>query len=423
MKVRPPQTSRSQPDHAATNTKTAHLIHQSYKEEEARESEPEKRSVGLILETSRCRWHVTVAFRIPRTRTIKKRKRQEDLKNLCCCIDYDHIQLLDNTVTELLISRCQEVECQRLPLKAVPDEESEHRPSANSLWLFVREDPSRVRYPLYNGSNTYTKDVAEIRKDQELAPGVHKVRLDNDDKPYVYKEIKRPLYEPRDSEVLEQELLNLERFRNAQAIVRLIAPVVSQNPYQSAKSHWSPVVLQGILLEYHPHSTLHKALQTSTPENNLPWRRWSIQITKALAQLHQSDITHMDLKPSNVVIDRDHNAVLIDISGIGGVTPQWLAPEMCDVDDVLSQDTVSRKLNDIWALGKMLSTIANVSRDAGEKHLLERVGTKATAEVPALRVSLSDAICMLSELDQYSSQSTSSGSNPPSVRAPTERLA
>ncbi len=36
----------------------------------------------------------------------------------------------------------------------------------------------------------------------------------------------------------------------------------------------------------------------------------------------------MDLKPSNVVLSAESNAVLIDISGIEGVTRQWLSLEM-----------------------------------------------------------------------------------------------
>ena len=38
----------------------------------------------------------------------------------------------------------------------------------------------------------------------------------------------------------------------------------------------------------------------------------------------------MDIKPANVVLDADGNAVLIDISGIGGITHGWRAPEIRD---------------------------------------------------------------------------------------------
>ena len=38
----------------------------------------------------------------------------------------------------------------------------------------------------------------------------------------------------------------------------------------------------------------------------------------------------MDLKPFNVVIDIHDDAILIDISGVGGITPEWTASEMRD---------------------------------------------------------------------------------------------
>jgi hypothetical protein len=58
---------------------------------------------------------------------------------------------------------------------------------------------------------------------------VHLVRVNSVES--VYKEVDRPLYMPRDSEVLELELRNLERMRGSKGIMRLIAAVVSNNPY------------------------------------------------------------------------------------------------------------------------------------------------------------------------------------------------
>jgi hypothetical protein len=107
----------------------------------------------------------------------------------------------------------------------------------------------------------------------------------------------------------------------------------------------------------------------------------------------------MDLKLQNIVISADFNAILIDISGSGGVTQEWLSPEMRNLPDPLSQNMESRKQNDIWALGKMLSIMAGVSCNEMEKQLLRSVAMDATAEVP-LRISLHDAI---SKLSQFSS--------------------
>ncbi|KAJ5728772.1 uncharacterized protein N7483_003280 [Penicillium malachiteum] len=45
--------------------------------------------------------------------------------------------------------------------------------------------------------------------------------------------------------------------------------------------------------------------------------------------------THMDLKPSNVVVNGDGDAILIDVSAIGGITHEWRAPEFRDEIDTL----------------------------------------------------------------------------------------
>lgn len=97
---------------------------------------------------------------------------------------------------------------QLLPLKKQPTE-SEYASTCERLRFHVREDPSRVLYPLNNGSDT--KDLSETSILEELSPaGVYKVRVGNTNNDYFYKEIDRPMYEPRDSEVLEQELRNVK---------------------------------------------------------------------------------------------------------------------------------------------------------------------------------------------------------------------
>jgi serine/threonine protein kinase len=92
--------------------------------------------------------------------------------------------------------------------------------------------------------------------------------------------------------------------------------------------------------------------------------------------MHQHGLTHMDLKPSNVVITNDFDAVLIDLSGIGGITQ-------------------ARKQNDIWAFGRILFAMADVCRADDEKQLLRSVAQAATRPIP--RIPLHDAMASLSE--------------------------
>ncbi len=62
----------------------------------------------------------------------------------------------------------------------------------------------------------------------------------------------------------------------------------------------------------------------------------------------------MDVKPENTAFSKDLNAILVDVSGIGGKTRKWLSPEMELLSEPLSQ-------NDIWALGRILSAVAEAT--------------------------------------------------------------
>jgi hypothetical protein len=63
--------------------------------------------------------------------------------------------------------------------------------------------------------------------------GVYKVRVMGNEITYVYKEVDRPLYEPKDSELLEQELRNLILLHGIDGIVQLEFSCVL------FKDHWS----------------------------------------------------------------------------------------------------------------------------------------------------------------------------------------
>jgi serine/threonine protein kinase len=227
---------------------------------------------------------------------------------------------------------------------------------------------------------------------KEFGMGVHLVHVDSDD--YVYKEVDRPLYRPNDSEALELELRNLERMQGSAGVVKLIAVIVSDNPYRTTKAteDGTPSSLHGILLEYHPNGTLADVLQS--PKLDYPWHYWALEITYTQA-FHRNGIAHMDLKPENIVLDRNMHAIVIDISGIGGTTRKWLSPEMRSLPEPLSQDFEARKENDIWALGQILSAMAHATYDAMECKVLSEISLLAMVEAPP-RIPLRDAISFLS---------------------------
>jgi len=212
----------------------------------------------------------------------------------------------------------------------------------------------------------------------------------------MYKTVESIDYVPEDSYVLEKELRVLEELCGTAGIAHLAGVVISENPYWTIEDD-SSKVLRGLLLEYHPNGTLKDAIASPKPRST--WRGWGLQITTALACLHERDIPHMDLKPENIVISKEYNAILIDVSGLGGYTREWLAPEMLDREarqqQPMLQDTDARKQNDIWALGKILSAMADVSCNVEEKRLLKSVASEAmTVQLPC--VPLQDVISRLS---------------------------
>jgi hypothetical protein len=72
----------------------------------------------------------------------------------------------------------------------------------------------------------------------------------------------------------------------------------------------------------------------------------------------------MDIKPSNVVLDADGNAVLINISGIGGITHGWRALETRDEISPFHLLFEVRLLNNIWAYKTLPSEIASHTGDS-----------------------------------------------------------
>jgi len=306
-------------------------------------------------------------------------------------------------VAEVILSLDPDTQGTTLPYKTgvQPDPDNEYSFVTGPLWVRTLEDPLRVRFPVFDsGSRIPTRGISEIKDKEELdGHAVYKVLLHGDETLYVYKEVERPHYVPPDTEALEQELQNLELFRGTKAnIVHLVAAVISQNPYQTTQTSngkdSNPNTLRGILLEYHPRGTLETILESPNPEVDPRWCQWACQIASALAEMHQRGLTHMDLKPSNVVISNDFDAVLIDISGIGGVTRKRLSLEMLGENDPLSLGFEARKQNDIWAFGRILLAMADACRADDEKPLLRSIA-QAAATRACPRIPLHGAVAAL----------------------------
>ncbi|PGH16211.1 STE/STE20 protein kinase [Helicocarpus griseus UAMH5409] len=192
-----------------------------------------------------------------------------------------------------------------------------------------------------------------------------------DGRDYIYKTVDRPLYNSMDTEVIREELRALE-LRGDQ-----------------------PHVITGILLEFYGGGSLEDFLvEHCLGEQN--WQRLVIQIGTALSQLHNSGRRHMDIKPSNIVLDMEGNAILTDIGDMV-VTNSWLAPEMKQEGWPPDKPFRERVLNDIWAYGKLLHDMStNMDINPLSTHL-RKLADKLMRE-PESRISLAEAIFQLERI-------------------------
>ncbi|KAI1451567.1 kinase-like domain-containing protein [Annulohypoxylon moriforme] len=354
--------------------------------------------IELIFRHENQKWHIRVTLEdLSQSLKVnaKRYQRMKDLEDLCRCISFRDICLLDDTVTEIVLSK--DISDSKLPL--LPQDEPLdpniiYASIVLDLRFRTREYAERVRFPLYDNNGAIPAvDWSAVQKEEELGAGVYRVCIKGKPEQYVYKEIDRPLYDPYDTEILQQELRNLMLLRNTKGIVQILAVVISVNPYQTNEGKGLSV-LRGIILEYHSRGSLQDLLR-SKPTTNCPWLRWAVQLATILDSLHHRQLSHLDIKPANVVIDANGDLVLIDLSGLA-VSRNWLSPEMKDILAPSGEDLESRVQNDTWAFGKLLSCMADAATNPQEVRLLKEVATLINVEI-SMRISLRDAIAKLQQ--------------------------
>ncbi|KAJ5577963.1 uncharacterized protein N7459_006927 [Penicillium hispanicum] len=316
-----------------------------------------------------------------------KCERRKEFQNFVTMIDFQSLSPLDDTVTEIILNE---------DMKTIDPENLRLQPTKffKDMPFYTREDPLRVKYPpLLQFPSFRAVNITELIHDIEIADGVFRVFHKGDRTPYILKVVNRPLYHPRDTEVIQQELENLAHFRGVSGIVQPAGVAVFTNPYTTSQESNPQSVINGILLEYHSGGSLQFILKEGIV-SDCGWEQWAVQIGDALDTMHRAQKTHMDLKPSNIVLDKDGNAVLIDISGIGGVTREWQSPEILHEMSPFDLPFQTRRLNDIWAYGKILKEIASNVEDSSFTETLNLVADHHTRDV-SCRWTLSEAISRL----------------------------
>ncbi|KAJ5971891.1 protein kinase domain-containing protein [Penicillium vulpinum] len=352
--------------------------------------EPNSRSQSLVYYSQDKKWWIRVTFKgaiscstyDAEPEQIKsKRERRIEFQGFVRLIDFRSLALLNNTLTEVILNGDPET---TEPVKLYREPEGPIKSGLSAI------PPISVFRAI---------NVAELKEEDEITDGVFRVLYKRDRKLYILKLVNRPLYQPRDSDVIQKELENLEQFQGVAGIVQPAGIAVFANPYANSQNCVQQMVVYGILLEYYSGGSLQRVINEKRIRE-FDWERWAVQIGNALDIFHRAKKNHMDIKPSNIVLDDDSNAVLIDISGIGGVTYEWCAPEIRDEISPFDLPFQTRRLNDISAYGKLLTEIASNAGNSPFAGTLRLVGDHLSEENVHNRWTLSEGISRL-KICQY----------------------
>lgn len=341
------------------------------------------------------------------------------LKAIVGDIDPDKHQYFDDALTDLIISP-----------HICPDDQPDGNNSnsfqmdyTNAIATEFKEPPRYVKYKrqeqtgiLPYFSRTFVTQISEalathkpldlshltiheerlsdiqLEENTIYGKNVFKAQLTRDltMKWYVYKKLdETPFKFFNRVNILKREFELLTLLRDVPEIVQPFAVVMSDNPFNSLETQRT--IVRGILTEYHAGGNLEEVMK-KPGESTRPWRKWALQIAKGIYGLHKNDVAHMDLKPQNIVISSEDDAILIDISGIDGYTTRWLAPELqppWNEDPRLDK----RKGNDIWAYGQiLLDMVKRCGTSCPDQELLKSIGEAASKKDPVERTDLPGAI-------------------------------
>jgi len=228
----------------------------------------------------------------------------------------------------------------------------------------------------------------------------------------VYKAFDRTLREPVALKLLKPEISfnekAVERFRNELKFARKISHRHVCRLFDLGEA----AVVHFITMEFVEGEDLKAFIRRSghlTPAKAVAIAR---QVAEGLAEAHRLGVIHRDLKPQNVMIDREGNAKIMDFglaryaesegmtgSGVLLGTPEYMSPEQFDLKEVDAR-------SDLYALGAILfEMVTGRAPFTGEtplsvalKHKNEKA--KDTREVnPLVPESLARLIARLLEKD------------------------
>ncbi|KAK1957522.1 kinase domain-containing protein [Colletotrichum sublineola] len=187
----------------------------------------------------------------------------------------------------------------------------------------------------------------DIDFDSHMSGFVYKVRVGGE--VLIKKEIPGP--DTIDEFLYEVNALN--RLRYSRNIIRFYGVVVDDDDEH----------VKGLLISYAVHGALIDVIYDNQHESNLglPWpirEKWARQIVQGLADIHESGFVQGDFTLSNIVIDDEDNAKIIDINR-RGCPVGWEPPEATPL--IESNQRISMYIgvkSDLYQLGMVLWALA-----------------------------------------------------------------
>ncbi|KAK5119578.1 hypothetical protein LTR85_007407 [Meristemomyces frigidus] len=194
----------------------------------------------------------------------------------------------------------------------------ETTPEDDQLHVHVREDANEiVQYPsssLFEHVDTRSYAESEVEFISHLSGFVYKVRAGG--KVVIKKEIPGP-------DTVDEflyEVNALDSLLGCDNVIRLEGLVTDD----------SGSVVKGLLISYASQGALVDMLYDFRGTLELPWHRrekWAKQIVQGLADIHEAGFVQGDFTLSNIVMDDDDNAQIIDINR-RGCPVGWEPPEL-----------------------------------------------------------------------------------------------
>ena len=215
------------------------------------------------------------------------------------------------------------------------------------LHVHVTEDTNEIiPYPSIHAvqhlkCNRYTE--SELNFESHMSGFVYKVRVGSEI--WIKKEIPGP--DSVDEFLYEINALN--ELKGSKNVIQFQGVVVDENQ----------LVVKGLLIGFAEQGAVVDILYDN--KGSLPWPRrekWAKQIVQGLSEIHEAGFVQGDFTLSNIVIDDDDEAKVIDINR-RGCPVGWEPPEIADL--VESGQRISMYIgvkSDLFQLGMVLWALA-----------------------------------------------------------------